>query len=70
MQRSIELKARKKEALLRNSSLIPRLRKHAALYLLLLPAILGLLIFKYVPSIGAITIPFTRYSIVDGFLRQ
>ncbi len=67
MQPSTELKARKKEALLRNVSLITQLRKHAALYVLLLPAILGLLIFKYVPSIGAITIPFTRYSIVDGF---
>lgn len=67
MQTSTELKAEKKGALLRNVSLIQQIRKHAALYLLLLPVIIGLIIFKYVPSIGAITIPFTRYSIVDGF---
>lgn len=44
-----------------------RVRRHWMLYLMIAPAILGFLLFKYIPAIGAVTIPFTRYSIVDGF---
>jgi putative aldouronate transport system permease protein len=42
-------------------------RRHGMLYAMIAPAILGFLLFKYIPAIGAVTIPFTRYSIVDGF---
>lgn len=44
-----------------------RVRRHWMLYVMIAPAILGFLLFKYIPAIGAVTIPFTRYSIVDGF---
>ena len=44
-----------------------RVRRHWMLYAMIAPAILGFLLFKYIPAIGAVTIPFTRYSIVDGF---
>ena len=51
----------------RRRALRARVRRHALLYAMIAPAVLGFLIFKYVPAIGAVTIPFTRYSVVDGF---
>ena len=50
-----------------NRDLWARVRRHWMLYAMIAPAILGFLLFKYIPAIGAVTIPFTRYSIVDGF---
>ena len=52
---------------LSRASLSRRMRRDVLLYLMILPALVGFLIFKYVPAIGAVTIPFTRYSIVNGF---
>ncbi|MDF2715776.1 MAG: sugar transporter permease, partial [Paenibacillus sp.] len=43
------------------------LRKHKALYLLMLPGILYYLLFKYVPMYG-IVIAFQNYSIGRGML--
>lgn len=50
-----------------NRALWARVRRHWLLYAMITPAILGFLLFKYIPAIGALTIPFTRYSVVDGF---
>ena len=43
------------------------IRRDWLLYAMFLPALIGFFLFRYIPSIGALTIPFTRYSIVDGF---
>ncbi|WP_232317007.1 ABC transporter permease subunit, partial [Paenibacillus sp. D9] len=47
--------------------LLPVLRKHRALYLLMLPGILYYIIFKYVPMYGII-IAFQDYSVGKGIL--
>ena len=52
---------------LRRTPILQSIRKNSALYLMFLPVFLGFFIFRYIPSIGAFTLPFTRYSIADGF---
>ncbi|ASS68361.1 MULTISPECIES: ABC transporter permease subunit [unclassified Paenibacillus] len=47
--------------------LLPALRKHRALYLLMLPGILYYILFKYVPMYGII-IAFQDYSVGKGIL--
>ena len=48
-------------------SFLQSIRRDWLLYMMFLPAFIGFFLFRYIPSIGALTIPFTRYSIVDGF---
>ena len=67
MQKSVRLRDGTETVSLRKVSYFQRIKKHYILYLLFLPAFLGFVFFKYIPSIGALTIPFTKYSIVDGF---
>jgi putative aldouronate transport system permease protein len=55
---------------MRRRSFAYNIFRYRSLYLMALPAVLGFLLFSYIPSIGAIVIPFTRYNIVDGFFRS
>ena len=55
------------ELALQRGSFLRSIRRDWLLYAMFLPAFVGFFFFRYIPSIGALTIPFTRYSIVDGF---
>ncbi|MFC4779179.1 ABC transporter permease [Paenibacillus sp. GCM10023252] len=50
-------------------SFIRFVRKNKALYLMLLPAILYFIVFKYVPMAGSV-IAFKDYNIFDGFAKS
>jgi putative aldouronate transport system permease protein len=67
MASSEELARKSHTTSLERKSTTQRIKKYATLYLMFLPVFLGFLVFRYIPSIGAFSIPFTRYSIVDGF---
>jgi putative aldouronate transport system permease protein len=55
--------------LIKQSSIITFMFKHRALYIMLIPALVYLLIFKYVPLAGSI-IAFQDYNIYKGFLAS
>ena len=51
----------------RKRSFFYNIRKDLILYLMFLPALVGFIVFRYIPAIGAFTVAFTRYNLFDGF---
>lgn len=46
------------------------IKRYAILYLMLLPAVIGFIIFQYIPSIGGFLVALTNYNLVDGFFKS
>lgn len=47
-----------------------RIKKYQSLYMMLIPVIIGFLLFQYIPIFYSIIVGFKNYSIADGLLRS
>lgn len=55
---------------MKKESFLYNIKRYATLYIMLLPALVGFIIFQYIPSIGGFFVAFTNYNLVDGFFKS